>query len=210
MNMKRFPRFLALLCVLALSLCGCAGKAEDSAPDSMTPGYSPTVPDSVVDPSVPGSTIEGSLGTPVDYGQTARVTLEKALRLRPDNSEVLLELSIRNLGQDPLDCSALVHFTTLDAQGNDCPEILGVLTTLVHAQQYYAERADSTESFNSAIGAGETVRGYLCVTPGTQAWEAFTLVYMPRYYYNNDRVLFRVTPDDLEDPPATSLTSAQT
>lgn len=179
----------AALCSTSVFCTGCGDKSSSAREGSV---YMPDVPDSRVDENTPGEEINAVIGETVNYADKVDVTLNKVVELDDVNKMVyrvlLAEITIRNKTDAKIDCSTLTHFyTVIDGEKDTAP--VRDVQAAVAGRKYYTAIKSTLESFNQAIGAGESLTGYVYIFAPT-SWKDMQLVYTPYKYYNTDKIFF--------------------
>ncbi len=192
----------ALLCGVMLcsaaAMTGCDGNRTPSG----TPGesvYSPTIPDSRVDPGEKGDILTAKVGEAVNYKDKVTATVTKVVELdnsASDKGRVLLaEMEIVNKGSDTLDCTVLSHFDAYIGEERETG-IVNDLSASIFARRYYTTIGSDLQCFNTPIKPGETVQGYVYMRV-PKDFDGLQLAYIPYQYYSNDAIRFTITEDDL-------------
>ena len=182
----------AVLCGAALTVTGCSGGS--SRERNTVSVYTPYVPDSKIDDSVPGTVTASGIGETISYDSKISVTLSRVVELdtysTTEHRTLIAELSITNNTDKALDCSWLTHFTALCNDAiND--EIVHDVTAQIHARKYYTATQSTMEALYQAIEPGQSLSGYVCMTVPS-AWRSLILRYIPYKYFNNDSVDFTI------------------
>ncbi len=199
-----FRKFAAaLLCGVMLCsaavMTGCDGDRTPSG----TPGesvYTPTIPDSRVDPDEKGDVLEAKVGEAINYKDKVTATVTKVVELdncAADKGRVLLaEMEIVNKGTDTLDCTVLSHFDAYIGEERK-NAIVNDLSASIFARRYYTTVGSDLQYFNTPIKPGETVTGYVYMRV-PKDFDGLQLAYIPYQYYSNDALRFTITEADLE------------
>ncbi len=195
MNRRFFRRaaaalLAAALCCSAAALTGCAGSSSESEGSL---AYSPKVPDSKVDESVPGDTLTCGIGETADYQGKIKVTFERVVELdsaaSTEHRTLLAEMTIVNNSAEAIDCSTITHFSGR-IDGEDYPDIQNI-TAGIFARKYYTAIQSSLLAFNQEIAAGASVTGYVYLEVPS-AWKSLEVIYKPYRYYSNDCIILTV------------------
>lgn len=188
----------AMLCAAA-AMTGCNDN-NNSQVDTGNSIYSPTVPDSRVDPNEKGEVLTAKVNEAANYKDKVTAKVTKVVELDNSASEkgrvLLAEMEITNTGSDTLDCTVLAHFGAFIGDEKQT-DIVSDLAASIFARRYYTTIGSDLQSFNTPIKPGETVNGYVYMRV-PKNFDGLQLAYIPYQYYSNDAIRFAITEEDLE------------
>ncbi len=194
----------ALLCGVMLcaatAMTGCNDNSSNPTKEPLETAYSPTIPDSRVDPNEQGEITEAKVGETVNYQDKVSATVTKVVELDISANEkgrvLLAEMTITNNSNSTIDCTTLSHFDAFIGDQSRT-DIVRELSASIFARRYYTTINSDLQSFNTPIAAGETVHGYVYMRVPTDFTD-LKLSYIPYQYYSNDAIYFSITEEDLE------------
>jgi len=197
----------ALICSAGI-LTGCSEKSskDDNVrfvsdnPDEERSLYTPEVPDSRIDESVPGNDTSAGIGSTVNYEDKISVTLNRVVEIddvvKTEYRVLIAEMTIENKSDKKLDCQTLTHFTAV-IDDEEYYEAVKDVRAAIAARKYCTKVNNGLKSLNQAIEPGEKLTGYVYLGMPT-AWKSLQLVYKPYKYYSNDRIIFDIPEADEE------------
>ena len=201
--MTRFHKSAAVLLsavmLFSTALCGC-NKQKSNESSSAEPTYAPAIPAEPVGDDVAGTTTEGKLGDTLKYNEQISANLTKVIELDSKSGTggkiMIAEMTVTNNSDKAIDLSTATHFALAADGGEESLNAVVDISAAIFARQYYTALGSELVAFNQSVAVGETVNGYLTFKAPAD-YKELKLVYAPYKYFNNDKLIFNLTPEDI-------------